>query len=391
MRTGVALCSLETLRLRQKQKIWTISFINRKAFWTPPIAGNERHLRIFEFLIGCFEAKWGRLLVQKYLAHIDFNRNSSFIRCYEINFRILEYCDDAPDLVFVNFMKHISLNHPSVTSMENRRQPEIKLIFKKMLQFMDRHCQVIVDLAEMFSLIEGKLNNMFLSFVTDDYYADELEHFLSVLSPISPEGDAIFKIFHEAVTFLDMSVISGSILSQVLRNFKFLDRKNVFERMRRMVLTIAPRSTFLEIYGSLMLPDPVPAELGIGQLLERNSMSQMTLLHLAAFHGQEQVVDRCLKAMHQINSSSNTEDFTKRDERMNAVTLSNDGNDYTPFLVAAAIGNECIAEKMPLFFEKDQLRGFLSQSNGFLHDAIRAAIEFKRADLMFRLILKIVN
>ena len=157
-----------------------------------------------------------------------------------------------------------------------------------------------------------------------------------------------------------------------------------------MVLTIAPRSTFVEIYGSLMLPDPVPAELGIGQLLERNSMSQMTLLHLAAFHGQEQVVDRCLEAIHQINSSSNTEDFAKRDELMNAVTLGNDGNDNTPFLVAAAIGNECIAEKMLLFFEKDQLRGFLSQSNGFLHDAIRAAIELKRAD-MFRLILKTVK
>ena len=107
--------------------------------------------------------------------------------------------------------------------MENR-----KLIFKKMLQFMDRHCQVIVDLAEMFSLIEGKLNNMFLSFVTDDYYADELEYFLSVLSPISPEGDAIFKIFHEAVTFLDTSVISGSILSQVLRIFKSLDRIRMY-------------------------------------------------------------------------------------------------------------------------------------------------------------------
>ena len=115
--------------------------------------------------------------------------------------------------------------------------------------------------------------------------------------------------------------------------------------MRRIVLTIAPRPTFLEIYDAPMLPNPVPAELGIDQLLERNSMSQMTLLHLAAFHGQEQVVDRCLKAMHQINSSSNTEDFTKRDELMNAVTLSNDGNDYTPFLVAAAVGNECIAEK----------------------------------------------
>ena len=49
---------------------------------------------------------------------------------------------------------------------------------------------------------------MFLSFVTDDYYADELDYFLSVLSRILPEGDSIFKIFHEAVTFLDTSVIS---------------------------------------------------------------------------------------------------------------------------------------------------------------------------------------
>ena len=158
-----------------------------------------------------------------------------------------------------------------------------------------------------------------------------------------------------------------------------------------MVLIIAPRPTFLEIYNPPTLSDPVPAELSIDQLLERDSMSQMTLLHLAAFHGQEQVVDHCLEAIPQINTPSNTEDFAKRVELINAVNLSNnDGNDYTPFLVAAAVGNERIAEKMLLFFDNDQLRGYLSHSNGFLHDAIRAAIEFKRVD-MFRLILKTVK
>ena len=158
-----------------------------------------------------------------------------------------------------------------------------------------------------------------------------------------------------------------------------------------MVLIIAPRPTFLEIYNPPTLSDPVPAELSIDQLLERDSMSQMTLLHLAAFHGQEQVVDHCLEAIPQINTPSNTEDFAKRVELINAVTLSNnDGNYYTPFLVAAVVDNERIAEKMLLFVDKDQLRGYLSHSNGFLHDAIRAAIEFKRVD-MFRLILKTVK
>ena len=94
--------------------------------------------------------------------------------------------------------------------MENR-----KLIFKKMLQLMDRHCQVIVDLAEMFCLMEGQLNNMFQSFVTDDYYDDGLVTFLSFLSAISPEGDAIFNVLYKAVTFFYTSVISWSRLGQV--------------------------------------------------------------------------------------------------------------------------------------------------------------------------------
>ena len=46
---------------------------------------------------------------------------------------------------------------------------------------------------------------------------------------------------------------------------------------------------------------------------------------------------------------------------MNAVTLSpNDGNDNTPALVAAAVGNKHIAENMLLFYDSDQLRGYLS-------------------------------
>ena len=80
---------------------------------------------------------------------------------------------------------------------------------------MDRHCQVIADLAQMFCLMEGQLNNMFQSFVTDDYYDDGLVTFLSFLSAISPEGDAIFNVLYKAVTFFYTSVISWSRLGQV--------------------------------------------------------------------------------------------------------------------------------------------------------------------------------
>ena len=58
----------------------------------------------------------------------------------------------------------------------------------------------------MFSLMEGQLNNMYLSFDTDDYYDDELVTFLSFLSSILPEGDAIFNVFYKALTFLDTRV-----------------------------------------------------------------------------------------------------------------------------------------------------------------------------------------
>ena len=58
----------------------------------------------------------------------------------------------------------------------------------------------------MFSLMEGQLNNMYLSFDTDDYYDDELVTFLSFLSRILPEGDTIFNVFYKALTFLDTRV-----------------------------------------------------------------------------------------------------------------------------------------------------------------------------------------
>ena len=129
-------------------------------------------------------------------------------------------------------------------TMESRRHPEIKFIFKKMLQFMDsRHCQIICDhnLAEKFSLMERQLNNTILSFVTDDYSDDEFVTFLSFRSRISPEGDAIFNLFYEAVTFLARirPIINLLKLGQLLRIFKSLDRKNVLERMRRMDLIMA--------------------------------------------------------------------------------------------------------------------------------------------------------
>ena len=124
-------------------------------------------------------------------------------------------------------------------TMESRRQPEIKFIFKKMLQFMDsRHCQIICDhnLAEKFSLMERQLNNTILSFVTDDYSDDEFVTFLSFRSRISPEGDAIFNLFYEAVTFFDTSatttIINSLKLGQVLRIFQSRDRTDVLERMR---------------------------------------------------------------------------------------------------------------------------------------------------------------
>ena len=113
-----------------------------------------------------------------------------------------------------------------------------------MLQFMDsRHCQIICDhnLAEKFSLMERQLNNTILSFVTDDYSDDEFVTFLSFRSRISPEGDAIFNLFYEAVTFLARirPIINLLKLGQLLRIFKSLDRKNVLERMRRMDLIMA--------------------------------------------------------------------------------------------------------------------------------------------------------
>ena len=84
--------------------------------------------------------------------------------------------------------------------------------------------------------MEGQLNGMFISFVTDDYYAKEFQSFLSFLSHISPEGDAIFNLFYEAVTFFDTSatttIINSLKLGQVLRIFQSRDRTEVLERMR---------------------------------------------------------------------------------------------------------------------------------------------------------------
>ena len=179
MRTGVALCSLETLRLRQKQKIWTISFINRKAFWIPsPLPATKGIYKFLNFLLGALRPSGAGFLSKNTWpiffsteTFVLFDATKSVAAYWILSKRYCsvtallfrycsaywrtEYCDDAPDLVLANFMKHISLNHPSVISMENRRQPEIKLIFKKMLQFMDRHFKVIADhnLADIFSLI----------------------------------------------------------------------------------------------------------------------------------------------------------------------------------------------------------------------------------------------
>ena len=89
--------------------------------------------------------------------------------------------------------------------------------------------------------MERQLNNTILSFVTDDYSDDEFVTFLSFRSRISPEGDAIFNLFYEAVTFLARirPIINLLKLGQLLRIFKSLDRKNVLERMRRMDLIMA--------------------------------------------------------------------------------------------------------------------------------------------------------
>ena len=48
--------------------------------------------------------------------------------------------------------------------------------------------------------------------------------------------------------------------------------------------------------------------------------------------------------------------------------MNNDGNDYTVFLVAAAVGYERIRSKDALIqYDSDQLKGYLNHSSGFLH------------------------
>ena len=180
-------------------------FNKKRAFESIATAGKESNTTTFNFLMIYFEARYGKTAVQDHLASFDFHQAYCFLLCSEASCRIFEYCDGAPDHVVKELLGNLSLNHHSVLHRESRNTLQSKEIFKEMMTFMEMHWEVIQndqDLAQnLFTLGMGKLNNMFLSIVFEEYYASELERFLCLLSRILPSNsNAIINLFREIIS-----------------------------------------------------------------------------------------------------------------------------------------------------------------------------------------------
>nr|CAH0106782.1 unnamed protein product [Daphnia galeata] len=376
------------------------------------VAIRDQNANLFTFLCDCLDddTSLKKVDVQNILHRNAFYdeeeedyefETESLMGCmYMQNSRIFErfisyYDEENADKEAVEFIldKMININLEMV-SESAPNQEEMTKIIERIIWFFDRNRETTKK------FLNNKLSKFIYSFfivnalLFKECYSSHLKPFLELLSSVYCE-DTEFENFLLKIIKEYKHDISRRNLEKTLTILRDLERNEVLKGISRQIFRMDAQ-LFKRFYQPKKEADEDALQsTNIESLLERDSY-QMTQLHRAALHGNEETVKRILEMVSICSSSPETQKmgmkvldkvFVNEEENKNIPWI-------TPLYVAAACEHENIYKQMLEFLRdvwpKDKLTYYLTKVKGFLSYALWDAMNEEQVE-MFRIILKSVK
>ncbi|XP_046459662.1 uncharacterized protein LOC124206074 [Daphnia pulex] len=360
----------------------------------------ETNSNIFLFLCDCLDMKFSKEETGRFLHNFSYLNKDKFL--YEM------YCHKSK--VFERFMSyydsndadHVEEMFSNLSWFLNGLDPEENK--EKNLKFVSLVVDFL-DQTQAFLQISLKdfLNNFDLEDVcvilkflfSNKYYDSPLKKILKFLSSKFMSNLKIqFEICLVESLESHSRNRSQETLYYILENLRILEEENKENEILKGIshhILIMNSQLFKSVYKRKEEEgDTLP--INIQSLLVRDSHG-MTRLHRATLRDDEKTVGQILETVR-ISFLSNETEAKKWGKEVLHNVIASAETGVTPLYVAAVFEHENLRQKMLNFLKEmlseDELRKYLTDTTGFLGDALWDAIKWEKIE-MFRIVLESVK
>nr|CAH0106739.1 unnamed protein product [Daphnia galeata] len=414
------------------------------------VAIRDQNANLFTFLCDCLNMSLEKVEIQTILHHNarleykQYRKTFMYNMCVQnskvferfISYYEVENADKEAVEFILHQMFHIDLKN---VSESEPNQEEMTKIIERVIRFFDRNREttkkflnntggrkIHPDLIDNPGFIVNAL-------LFNECYSSNLKSFLELLSSVYCE-DTEFEIFLLETIEEYKHDISRGNLEKTLTVLRDLERNEVLEGISCQIFRMdvqlfkrfyQPKKEARADEDVLLTTNAISIAIFIYQSLLVRDSHQMTRLHRAALHGDEETVGQILemvgifcsspetqkmgmKVLHKVfviekdDEEDEDEEEEEEDEEEEEEEDEEDkygiplikNQDITPLYVAAACEHENIFKQMLEFLRdvlpKDKLTYYVTKQNGFLSYALWDAIKWRKVE-MFRFILKSVK
>ena len=390
----------------------------------------NRKGKIFKFLCDILDATFDRQNVQRaiktslvdcriYLSAMFFEANQHGDASVEVFRRFLSYIDRpaTPDannqrnpvslqsqryttIEVTKMLLFLDFEHGSLDSWNGKVQREI---VRCLLQFVKENHETFNRIVNSY-LTGWKISRfkptLRLFIFNENYHDGHLKDYLEVLS----QTDAYCKddnAFAELITnefLFDREIRIEERINKTLTVLRDdLGRPSVAIKVLRRVFEMEPEA-YRRFYSQqkpssyqqkkpmddiIRFPENRKQMDNLIELLLERDEGQMTRLHQEAFYNQKENVKMILDTVVRIVDMEMGETVDKKSARKVIDLMAEEEDGFTPLCVAVTCGHEEICRIMLAFLKrvlnKNQLETHLTKETGFLHRALRNAIEDSNA------------